>query len=131
MNRVLLHAVMCDYQNNVEKKKSNTKRAHTVWLYLIEVQKQEKDSGYPWRQGSDWGVTGGFWDVCHVLFIDLGTGYTGVFCLWKFVTWSFLCVVYTPVKVLKEYRKSICTNKKQPGTYYLKKPSITPTLPFV
>lgn len=32
-------------RGNVEQKKPNTKRAYIVWTYLIEVQKQEKNSG--------------------------------------------------------------------------------------
>lgn len=59
VNKVLLHAVVYEYQHNVEQK-PNTKRAHTGWMYLIKVQKQEKgipdvrswDSGYPRGQST-------------------------------------------------------------------------------
>lgn len=74
--------VWATYKQRVEQKKPGTE-----WLYLYKVPKQEKHTHAvrsPGNMYHGWGISREEASaVLVMLFLALGAGCTGVFCLWK------------------------------------------------
>ena len=71
--------------------RESAKRVHILWFHLYKVQNQTKlisavtsqDTGYPWGRWWLAGEQEEFSVAGHVLSLDPGSGYTGVFSWWK------------------------------------------------
>lgn len=70
----------------ISEKKPNPKN-NNIWFHLYDIQEQAKliyDGEnqivvtHVSRDSSWKGHEGGFWVACHLLFLESGTGYTGV-----------------------------------------------------
>ena len=122
-------------RGNVEQKKPNSKEAHTVWIYLIKVQKQEIgissdsssssdrswDCTYPRRKAVTERDHSVFWDIlsCSLLIWEVVIQLCSV-CE-NFMMWAVFFGILYSSKIVKEYINSISTDMKQPARYYVKK----------
>lgn len=90
MNKLQLHIKSGESYKCYEQKQLDTNRAYSVISFTLVSKKRKLICGirsqkidFPcedWGKCLEW-VRGSCWDANHVVFLDLGTGYMGVFTL--------------------------------------------------